>query len=110
MRSDGPALRRDYRPRFARQIPRKEIAKRPLANEADASRILLVPRRNPLALRNRADFRLSDRAQREHCRPKLRLRQSMQEVALVLGLVDSLQEFDASAAVRGGTQPRVVTG
>src|SRR5439155_7979340 len=36
MRSDGPALRRDDWPRIARQIPREEIAKRPLADEADA--------------------------------------------------------------------------
>src|SRR5690348_883633 len=47
MRSDGPAFRRDDRPRIARQIPREEIAKRPLADEADAGGILLVPRRNP---------------------------------------------------------------
>src|SRR5438552_5493100 len=36
MRSDGPAFRRDDWPRIARQIPREEIAKRPLADEADA--------------------------------------------------------------------------
>src|SRR5439155_24572754 len=94
MRSDGPAFRRDDRPRVARQIPREEIAKRPLADEADAGRILLVPRRYPLAPRDRANFRLPDRPQRKYRRRELRLRQSMEEVALVLGLVDRLQQLD----------------
>ena len=52
--------------------------------------------------------RFADLAQREHDRRQLRLRKLVQEIALVLGRVDGLEQF-ARASARA-PQARVVAG
>src|SRR5215813_11118172 len=54
MTSDFTSIDRDDRTRHARQIAREKIAKRPLADEANAGRILFSPCRNAFAPGKRA--------------------------------------------------------
>ncbi len=103
-------LRRDDRAGLARQVAREEVPERPLADEADAGRVLLRPRRDADPLRDRAHLALGRVAQGEQHRRELRLREAMQEVALVLGRVDGLQQFDRAALPRGPSYARVVAG
>ena len=99
MRAHGRAVGRHDRARHARQVAREEIAKRPLADEADAGRIALGVRRNAFALGDRAHVALRHLAQRKQRRRKLRLRQPVQEIRLVLRRVGRLQQLDAPDAV-----------
>ncbi len=107
MAPDDRAVRRFDRPRCPRQILRQEVAKRPLADEADARRVLLGPGRNAFAARDRAHFPLRHFPERKQHRRELLLRQLVQEVALVLGRVEGLQQLDSRAAP---AHPRIVTG
>ncbi len=100
MAADDPALGRLDRARGPRQVARQEVAERPLADEADARRVLLRPGRDALAPGDRPDLALGHLAQRKQHRRQLLLRQLVQEVALVLGRVDRLQQLDA-----GGGRP-----
>ncbi len=107
MAPDNRAARRFDRPRCPWQILRQEVAKGPLADEADARRVLLGPGGNAFASRDRAHFPLRHFPERKQHRRELLLRQLVQEVALVFGRVESLEQLDSRAAP---AHPRVVTG
>jgi len=98
--ADRRALRSDDRTRCSREVPREEIAKRPLADETDACRIAFRVRRDVLTLRECAHVAFHHFAQRKDDGCELRLRQPMQEVRLVLRAVDGLDELGAIRATR----------
>src|SRR5690349_16446778 len=89
---EGPTCLVDDRPGQLRQVAVQELPERPLADEADTGRVLLrVIWQSGLA-RDAAHFGLAQAAQREQYPRELLLRQPMQEVALVLGRVLSLEQ------------------
>jgi hypothetical protein len=104
--ADPAAILVDDRPGGLRQVAVQELAERPLANEADAGRILLGVVRQPRLARDAAHVRLPQLAEREERARELRLGQAMQEVALVLAGVAALEQ--AVAPVR--RDARVVPG
>ena len=97
------------RARLVRQVAAEEFAERALADEADAGRILLGRIRQVQFFRDLAHFRLGDLAQREQRLRQLRLVQAVQEVALVLGRIEGLEQL---VPVGGGVvaHARVVAG
>ena len=108
MRSDAASFGRYDRPRYPRQITRQKFAKRPLPDEADAGRVLFRPRRNAFPSRDRTNVAFFHRAERKHRGRELRLRQAMEEVALILGFIERFEKLDARTAIRGGPHARIV--
>src|SRR6185295_8329132 len=86
-----------------RQVAVQELAERPLADEADAGRVLLGVVRQPGLERDAAHFALLQIAHREYHAGELLLRQAVQEIALVLAAVLAPEEARA-------VDPGVVTG
>lgn len=105
--ADELAVRRLHRARFRRQIAVQEVAERPLADEADAGRILLLRVRQPDLRGDLAHLRLRDLAEREHRLRQLRLVQPVQEIRLVFRMIERLQQFEAAVAF---AHARVVAG
>ena len=93
--ADDVAVARLDRAGDSRQVAREEIAKRPLADEADSGRILLRPGRDSLAPGDRTNVALRQFAQRKQHRRQLLLRQLVQEIALVLRRIRRLQQLHA---------------
>ena len=85
----------DDRPRRPRQVAVEELAERPLADEADAGRVLLGVVRQPGLERDAPHLGLLQLADREHHARELLLRQAVQEIALVLGRVLSPQKLES---------------
>jgi hypothetical protein len=94
-----------------RQIALQEFAERPLADEADAGRILLRGVRQAGIDRYAAHLALGQMTNRKQRARQLRLVQPVEEVALVLGAVLSLEQFEAAVEfahlriVAGGDAP-----
>jgi hypothetical protein len=91
--ADGPAFVVDHAPRRLRQIAVEEFPERPLADEADAGRILLGVVRQPGLEREAAHLGLLELAHREHRARQLFLRQAVQEVTLVFALIGPAKQF-----------------
>ena len=77
------------------QVASEKFAKRPFADEADARRVLLRVSRDAVLARDRPHFAFGERAEREKCASELLLRELMEEVGLVLGRVDRLEQRNA---------------
>src|ERR1700693_3592889 len=87
------------------QIPREEVAKRSLADKADASRILLRIRRDSLFAGDRAHRALRQMTDGEKRPVELTLIQPVKKISLILRSVDRLQQQDP---VVGAPQLRVM--
>ncbi len=96
MLADGLAFRRLDRAGLGRQVAVEEVAERPLADEADAGGILLLGVGQADLGGDLAHARLRDLAQRKQRARELRLVQPVQEVALVLGVVERLEQLEAA--------------
>src|ERR1700683_696429 len=77
------------------QKARQELAKRSLADKADASTVGFVENRQPGAPRALAHRRLFKITERHQAASKLRARHRVQEVALILGAVERLVQLNA---------------
>ena len=84
------------RARVVRQVVVEELAERPLADEADAGRILLLRVRQADLVGDAAHLGLVQLADREQRLRQLRLVQAVQEVALVLARVEPLEQLVAA--------------
>ncbi len=110
--ADGLAVRRPDRAGLGRQVAVEEVAKRPLADEADAGGIFLPGVGQADLGGDLAHARLGHLAQREQRAGELRLVQAVQEVALVLGVVERLEQLEAATrlahagVVAGGDRVR----
>src|SRR5690606_33675052 len=91
VRADHAPVVGDDRTRARRQITAEELAERALADEADAGGVLALRVRQTDRCGDLAHFALVQFAQWEQRARELRLRQAMQEVALVLAAVDAAQ-------------------
>src|SRR3569832_125843 len=89
--ADHPALLVLDRAGLLADVAIEEFAERPLSDEADAGRILLLRVGQADLARDAAHFRLAQFADGEQRLRHLRLVQSMQEVALVLRFVEALE-------------------
>src|SRR5438132_3208786 len=107
MLPDGLALGRAHRTGLPRQIAVQELAKRPFADEADPGRIALGEIVQPGLPGDSAHLGLRHVAQWKHDAGELRLCQAMQEIALVLGGIDRLEQLEPS---RRFPQARIVAG
>ena len=85
-------LRRADRPRRHRQIAVQELAERPLADEADAGRVLLLRVGQADLGGDAPHLGLAQFAHRKHRARELRLVQAVQEVALVLRRIEPAQQ------------------
>src|SRR5207245_4766622 len=105
--SDYFALWRAHGARLFRQIAAQEIPERPFADEADAGRVALREIVQPRLLRDRAHPGLLQFPERENHARKLLLVQAVQEIALVLGKIDGLEQLEAA---RIFAHPGIVAG
>ena len=96
----------DDRSRRLRQIAVEEFAERPLADEADAGRVLLGVVRQPRLECDAAHLAFLQLAHREQHAGELLLPQAMQEVTLVLAGIEPAQQPVASI---GRVDARVMT-
>jgi hypothetical protein len=101
------AFRRRHRARLLRQVTRQEFAERPLADEADAGGVALGVVRQARFAREPAHIGLEQVAQGKHRARELRLREPVEEIALVLAGVEALQQDEAPIAL---FDARVVAG
>ena len=90
------------RTRRIREVAVQELAERPLADEADAGRIFLLRIRQADLGGDAAHLGLRQFADREPGFRELRLRQAMQEVALVFQRVEALEQLERTGAARVG--------
>src|SRR6185369_15831340 len=105
--ADGaPALVLD-RSRRVGEVARQELAERPLADEADAGRVLLLRVRQADPGGDPPHLGLVQLADRKERARELRLVEPVQEVALVLRPVEALQQLESGC---GGADPGVVPG
>src|SRR4029078_13176257 len=89
--ANDPPCAVDHRSRLLRQITVEELAERTLADEADSRRVLFRMVRQPGFQRSAPHFAFLQLADREQRARELLLRQSMEEVALVLGGIQAAQ-------------------
>ncbi|TWG78706.1 hypothetical protein L602_000900000100 [Cupriavidus gilardii J11] len=108
MLADDLAVGRLHRSRFGRQIAIEKIAEWTLADKADPGRILLLRVRQADLGGDLAHTGLRHFAQRKQRARQLRLVQPMQEVALVLGVIERLEQFEA--AIAAAPHARIVAG
>ena len=93
--ADGPAAIVLDRPGRADEVAIEELAERPLADEADAGRVLLSCVRQADLGGDPAYFGLRELADRKQGARQLRLAQAVQEVALVLLPIEPLEQLEA---------------
>src|SRR5713101_1070683 len=105
--SDDPAFGRTHRPRLFRQIAAQELAERALADEANSGRVALRKIVQTRLLRDFSHLGLLQLADRKDDARELRLSEAMQEVALVLGKIERLEQLEAPSRF---SQPRIVPG
>jgi hypothetical protein len=99
------------RARRGRQVAVEELAERPLADEADAGRVFLLGVGQADLVGDAAHLALGQLAHRKQRLRELRLVQPMQEVALVLGRVETAQQLAAAAlSSSDAAHARVVAG
>ena len=103
----GLALGRAHRTGLPRQIAVQELAKRPFADEADSGRAALGEVVQSGLLGDSAHFGLPQLPDGEHDARELRLSEAMQEIALILGRIDRLEQFEPS---RRFSHARIVAG
>src|SRR5712692_5860713 len=105
--ADDPAFGRAHRAGLPGQIAAQELAERALADEADAGRAALREIVQPRLLRDCAHPGLLQFPDRENHARELLLVQAVQEIALVLGKIDGLEQLEAPGRF---SQPRIVPG
>src|SRR6266581_2476676 len=88
------SLGRAHRAGLPGQIAAQELAERALADEADSGRVALREIVQPRLLRDRAHPGLLQFPERENHARKLLLVQAVQEIALVLGKIDGLEQLE----------------
>ncbi|CFO27059.1 Uncharacterised protein [Bordetella pertussis] len=109
--ADPLALGRQDGPGFARQVAIEELAERPLADEADAGRVLLGRVVQPDLVGDAPHLGLAQFTQRKQGARQLHLVEAMQEIALVLGVVQGLEQLVARPGRRlDGAHPGIVPG
>ena len=89
------------------EVAVQELAEGPLADEADAGRVLLLRIGQPDLLGQPAHLGLGQLADREHRLAQLRLVEPVQEVALVLERVQALEQLHLAVLL---AHPRVMAG
>src|ERR1700738_3655407 len=96
MFADDGAIGRLHRAGARRQITVEELAKRPLADKADARRILLLRIGQPDLLGDGTYLRLRHLAEREERFRELRLIEPVQEVRLIFRRIFRLEQLEAT--------------
>ena len=91
MLTDDVTLRRHHRAGSERQVAIQKFAERPLANKANAGRILLAGVRQRQFTGDTTDIGFLQLAQRKQRARQLGLIESMQEITLVFAGVDGLE-------------------
>ena len=94
-----PAIRRFDRTRFPGQVAVEEFAEGALADEADPGGVFLVVVGQPCLRGDSPDFLLFEMADRKQHLRELRLVQTVQEIALVLGRVRAAQQLEPADAL-----------
>src|SRR6266581_725067 len=105
--ADDLSLGRAHRARLLRQIAAEKLPERPLADKADSGRAALGEIVQPRLLRDCAHLGLLQFPERENHARKLLLVQAVQEIALVFGKIDGLEQLETTFRL---AYPGVVPG
>ena len=101
------AVRRSDLTLFRRQIALEEFPEGAFTDKADTGGVLLLGNRQPDLFRDGADFSLHHAAHRENRAAHLLLRETVQEVTLILPGIRSLQKLHRAVIKAAGS--RIVT-